>query len=119
MPDDTIETAAAAATATPSDAPMASRTPGRDVFGKLDSSIPEVRVPHQVKIDAEARAAELGLDVSAFLRENLYASLYGPDHIASLYEERARRVLGKAGREVAAPAQGGAVPSFLRTGTRK
>lgn len=99
------------------DAPMYSRTPGRDIFGKLDSSIPEVRVPHQVLLDAQARAAELGLDLSAFLRENLYASLYGPEHLASLYELRSRRVLGKAGQ---AQQEGGAevvgLPRFLHTG---
>lgn len=79
-------------------APAFARTPGRDIFGKLDSSVPEVRVPHQVKLDAEHRAAQLGLDLTAFLRENLYASLYGPGHVGMLYEERARRVLGNAGQ---------------------
>lgn len=82
------------------DSPMQARTPGRDIFGKLDSSIPEVRVPHQVLLDAQARASELGLDLSAFLRENLYASLYSPEHLASLYRQRAERVLGNAGRIV-------------------
>lgn len=100
------------------DSSMKSRTPGRDVLGKLDSSIPEVRVPHQVRLDAEARAAELGLDLSAFLRENLYGSLYGEHHVASLYEERARRVLGKAPHEVPAPAAGEVVPAFLRNASK-
>jgi hypothetical protein len=78
------------------DAPMLSRTPGRDIFGKLDDHLPEVRVPHEVKRAAEERAASLGLDLTAYLRENLYASLYGPEHIASLYQDRAHRALGNA-----------------------
>lgn len=99
------------------DSPMQARTPGRDIFGKLDSSIPEVRVPHQVLLDAQARAAELGLDLSAFLRENLYATLYSPSHVASLYEERSRRVLGNARRDdTASPTS--AVPAFLRGASR-
>jgi hypothetical protein len=100
--------------------PMYSRTPGRDIFGKLDSSIPEVRVPHQVLLDAQARAAELGLDLSAFLRENLYASLYGPEHLASLYEQRSRRVLGKAGQAQASDAGAEVVglPRFLHAEKR-
>ena len=76
--------------------PQFMRTPGRDIFGKLDDNLPEVRIPHDVKRDAEQAAAALGLDLTAYLRENLYASLYGPAHVASLYEDRARRALGNA-----------------------
>lgn len=96
------------------DSPMQARTATRDIFGKLDDSIPEVRVPHQVLLDAQARAAELGLDLSAFLRENLYSTLYGPEHVGMLYQERSRRVLGNARRDDSASPTS-AVPSFLRS----
>jgi hypothetical protein len=76
--------------------PQFQRTPGRDIFGPLDDHLPEVRINADVKVDALRRANELGLDLTAFLRENLYASLYGPAHVASLYESRAARALGNA-----------------------
>ena len=85
----------------PDTSPLFARTPGRDIFGPLDDSLPEVRIPGEVKLDAMRKAASLGLDLTAYLRENLYASLYGPEHIASLYAERSRRVLGKPSRSVA------------------
>ena len=80
-------------------ASAAARTPGRDIFGPLDDNLPEVRVPAHVKVDAMQAAARLGLDLTTFLRENLYASLSGPEHVASLYQERSRRVLGNAGQQ--------------------
>lgn len=83
--------------------PAFARTPGRDIFGKLDDHLPEVRVPHDVKRDAENAAAQLGMDLTAYLRENLYASLYGPAHVASLYEDRARRALGNARQKATVP----------------
>lgn len=95
------------------DSPMQARTPGRDIFGKLDDKVPEVRVPHQVLLDATARAAELGLDLTGFLRENLYSNLYGPEHVGMLYEERSRRARGNARHDETASATG-AVPTFLR-----
>lgn len=76
------------------------RTAGRDIFGDLDDHVPEVRVPHHVKVDATKRAHELGLDITAFLRLNLYATLYGPDHVASLHKAQLERVLGNAGQKV-------------------
>lgn len=78
------------------DVPQFARTPGRDIFGPLDDKLPEVRVPAEVKLAAVRRAASLGLDLTAYLRENLYASLYGPAHVGSLYEDRARRARGNA-----------------------
>lgn len=96
---------------------MSSRTPGRDVLGKLDSSIPEVRVPHQARVDGEARAAELGLDLTAFIREIYYEAVYGAEHIARMYEERMLRASGKAGQtdRPATPSDTvGKLPPFLR-----
>jgi hypothetical protein len=78
------------------DIPMLSRTPGRDIFGKLDDKLPEVRIPAHVRIDAERAASELGLDLTAWLRELVYESLYTAEHLGSLYEERAKRVRGNA-----------------------
>lgn len=78
------------------DAPTFSRTPGRDIFGPLDDHLPEVRIPADVKHEAMRAAAALGLDVTSWMRELVYASLYSPEHLASLYEARARRVLGNA-----------------------
>lgn len=71
---------------------MDSRTPGRDIFGKLDDKLPEIRINGQVRLDAERRAHDDGLDLTAWLRELVCAELYGEAHIGSLYEERARRV---------------------------
>lgn len=76
--------------------PAYARTPGRDIFGPLDDSLPEVRINADVKVDAMRAANAAGLDLTAYLRENLYASLYSPEHLGSLYEERAKRVLGNA-----------------------
>lgn len=64
------------------------RTPGRDIFGKLDDRLPEVRIPFEVRQDAERAAHESGCgDLTTWMRELIYASLYA---------ERARRVLGNA-----------------------
>lgn len=95
------------------DSPMQARTPGRDIFGALDETLPEIRIPAEVKLDATRAAAALGLDLTAWLRENVYASLYGPEHLGSLYEARARRVRGNAVREEPA-LPGGALPNFLK-----
>lgn len=81
---------------TDTDIPAFARTAGRDIFGPLDDSLPEVRINADVKLAAMRAANALGLDLTAYLRENLYASLYGPDHLGSLYEERSKRVLGNA-----------------------
>jgi hypothetical protein len=78
------------------DSTMRQRTPGRDIFGKLDDKLPEVRVPAEVKIAAERAAAELGLDLTVWLRELAYEALYGSDHVANLYRERMERVRGNA-----------------------
>jgi len=74
------------------------RTPGRDVFGPLDDHLPEIRIPAHVKVDAMRAANAAGLDVTAWMRELVYGSLYGPAHVAMLYEQRSRRVLGNAGQ---------------------
>lgn len=78
------------------DRPAFARTPGRDIFGKLDDKLPEVRIPAHVKVDAERAASELGLDLTAWHRELIYEALYGAEHLGSLYEDRARRVRGNA-----------------------
>lgn len=80
------------------DASATARTPGRDVFGPLDDHLPEVRIPADVKVDAMRAAAQQGLDLSAWLRELVYGSLYGPEHVAMLYQRRIQRVLGNAGQ---------------------
>jgi hypothetical protein len=88
------------------DSTMRHRTPGRDVMGKLDSSIPEVRVPHKARVDGEARAAELGLDLTAFIREIFYEAVYGAAHVARMYELRMLRASGKAGQSADEPVRG-------------
>jgi hypothetical protein len=60
------------------------------------TTLPEVRIPADVKVDATRAAAASGLDLTAWIRELVYSSVYGPEHLASLYEKRARRVLGNA-----------------------
>jgi hypothetical protein len=78
------------------DATMRQRTPTRDIFGKLDEKLPEVRVPAEVKIAAERAAAEMGLDLTTWLRELAYDALYGAEHVAMLYQSRMERVRGNA-----------------------
>lgn len=93
------------------------RTPGRDIFGKLDDHLPEIRIPFEVKQDAERAARLSGCgDLTTWLRELVYVSLYGEEHVGSLYQERARRVRGNA--PPASPVQGTALPSFLRNEAR-
>lgn len=80
------------------EAGAAARTAGRDIFGPLDDHLPEIRIPADVKVDAMRAAAALGLDLTAWMRELVYVSIYGPEHLARMHEERARRVLGNAPR---------------------
>jgi hypothetical protein len=80
------------------DKSMAARTPGRDVFGPLDDHLPEVRIPADVKVDVMRAAAAQGHDISGWLRELVYGSIYGPEHVARMYEQRITRVLGNARR---------------------
>lgn len=81
------------------DTPAFARTPGRDIFGKLDDKLPEIRINGQVRLDAERRAHEDGLDLTAWLRELVCCELYGSAHMGSLYEERAARVHRNARQE--------------------
>jgi hypothetical protein len=76
--------------------PQFSRAPGRDVLGKLDDRLPEIRVPYEVRELVERTAREDGLDVTAWMRELIYARVLGPKHLAMLYQQRAERVLGNA-----------------------
>lgn len=99
-------------------APMFSRTPGRDVLGKLDDKLPDIRVPHQAKLDGEARAHELGMDLTGYIREIYYEAIYGAKHVAMLYEQRMQRASGKGGHSLdALPVVDGArpLPTFLRS----
>lgn len=72
------------------------RTPGRDIFGPLDDALPEVRINADVKLDALRAAHGLGLDLTAWMRELVYGSLYSPEHLATLHQQRSERVLGYA-----------------------
>lgn len=95
------------------------RTATRDIFGGLDDHLPEIRVPAEVKVDAQRAAAALGLDVSGWMRELVYGSLYGPEHIAKLYEQRIERVLGNAKRDAAVePGDAAALPRYLRSAAK-
>lgn len=100
------------------DSPMQARTPGRDIFGKLDDHLPEIRIPFEVKQDVERVAREDGCgDLTTWMRELVYARLYGPEHLGSLYELRARRVLGNAGQgKPVAALPDSALPAYLRGG---
>lgn len=82
---------------------LAARTPGRDIFGPMDDSLPEVRIHSEVRMDALRAAAKEGLDLSAWIRELVYGSLYGPEHVATLHANRIRRVLGNAGQTSSEP----------------
>lgn len=76
-----------------------SRTPGRDIFGALDDHLPEIRIHSDVRLDALRAAAKEGMDLTSWVRELVYGSLYGPEHVATLHANRIRRVLGNAGRK--------------------
>ena len=80
---------------------MAARTPGRDIFGVLDDHLPEVRINADVKLDAMRVAARNGQDLTGWMRELLYAALYGPHGVAMFHQARAERALGNAGRPAA------------------
>ena len=103
------------------DSPMQqARTPGRDIFGKLDDHLPEIRIPFEVKQDAERAAREDGCgDLTTWMRALVYARLYGPKHLAMVHEAQYQRVLGNAGqgKGVMDPPEG-ALPPFLRGGAR-
>lgn len=73
-----------------------SRKPGRDIFGPLDDKLPEIRVPAEVRLLATRAAHEQGIDLTAWMRELVYGTLFGAKHVASLYEDRIDRVLGNA-----------------------
>lgn len=75
--------------------PAFARTAGRDIFGPLDDHLPEVRIPAEVKLDALRAAHASGLDLTAWIRELVYGSIYGPEHIAALYRQRSQHVLGR------------------------
>lgn len=72
------------------------RTPGRDVFGKLDDRLPEIRVPFEIRQLAERAAHEEGVDLSTWMRDLFYARLLTPEHVARMYQQRAERALGNA-----------------------
>lgn len=76
--------------------PSFARTPGRDIFGPLDDTLPEIRINADVKLRAMRAANELGLDVTTWMRELVYASLFEPEHLARMHQERFERVLGNA-----------------------
>jgi hypothetical protein len=90
------------------DSAMQARTAGKDIFGDFDDEIPAIRIPVDVRMDAHRAAAKEGMTITAWARELIYGSLYGPEHVASLHANRIRRVLGNAGRgdQVALPVKG-------------
>jgi hypothetical protein len=81
--------------------PSFARNAARDLFGPLDDKLPEIRINGDVRLDAERAAHALGLDLSGWLRELVYGSLYTPEHLAMLHQSRAERVLGNARRNAA------------------
>lgn len=97
--------------------PRHSRTPGRDIFGKLDDHLPEIRIPFEVKQDAERAAREDGCgDLTTWMRELVYGRLYGPDHVGSLYAARSRRVTGNAGQgKTLMDPPDSVLPAYLRS----
>jgi hypothetical protein len=102
------------------DGPAKARTAGKDIFGDFDDEIPAIRIPADVRLDALRAAAKEGMNLTAWVRELVYGSLYGPEHVATLHANRIRRVLGNAGQLEPAPAAPAVVagpvglPKFLR-----
>jgi hypothetical protein len=76
--------------------PSFARNAARDLFGPLDDKLPEIRINGDVRLDAERAAHALGLDLSGWLRELVYGSLYSPEHLSGLYKQRFERVMGHA-----------------------
>lgn len=70
------------------------RSANSDIFGKLDAELPPVRVNADTLADVHRAAHDAGMNVTEWLRTQLYVTLYGVDHVLSLTEQRLRRVIG-------------------------
>lgn len=108
------------------DAAAQARTAGKDIFGDFDDEIPAIRIPADVRLDAVRAAAKEGMNLSTWVRELVYGSLYGPEHVAILHANRIRRVLGNAGQPAQAEqveqppsVRPASLPTFLRAESAK
>jgi len=59
-----------------------------NLFGKMAAEIPKVKVPWETRETLEARATEVGMSLSEFVRELLMVSAHGEDFMKSIYAKR-------------------------------
>ncbi|EYS89535.1 hypothetical protein CF68_33155 [Cupriavidus sp. SK-4] len=59
-----------------------------NLFGKMTAEIPKVKVSWETREALEARATEVGMSLSEFVRELLMVSAHGEDFMKSIYAER-------------------------------
>lgn len=72
------------------------RTASADIFGKLDSELPPIRINGDVLEAAHRVAHDSGMGITEFVRTLLYVRVYGLEHVLSLKEDRIRRATGNA-----------------------
>ena len=75
---------------------MFSRSAQSDVFGKLDSELPPVRINGDVLVEVHRLASAAGMSISEYLRTLVHVKVYGIDHVLSLQADRLRRAMGNA-----------------------
>ena len=67
-----------------------------DIFGKLDDEIPPIRISGDFLDICRRNARAAGCNLSEYLRNKLYVSELGIDHVRSLREQHFSRVMGNA-----------------------
>lgn len=74
------------------------RTGQSDILGDLDDELPTLRINGDAMVELERRwrATRLVRSRSEYVRLVLYTNLFGEEHVANLYAERIRRVVGNA-----------------------
>lgn len=76
---------------------LLARSGTSSAFGKLDDVLDQMRIDSETKSRLQAMAAEAGMSLTEFVRMRLQAVAFGDEHVASVYAERIRRVLGLVG----------------------
>ncbi len=84
---------------------MSARGPTSDIFGKLDTAVPEVRINSDALEILRRKAADNQMTLSEWIRIRLYVDAMGLDHVLSVNEARIRRASGNVG-QVALPVRG-------------
>lgn len=76
---------------------LEARSAESDLFGKLDDELPTMRINSDATAELERRWRKAGVgNATEYRRLVLYANLFGEEHVASLYADKIRRVVGNA-----------------------